>query len=203
MKNTAISRATMGRLPAYLSYLETLPHTVGTVSATTVARALELGEVQVRKDLSDVCGAGRPRVGYDVRTLTACIEDALGVHTACEAVIVGAGRLGMALLGFDGFAHFGVTIRRAFDSDPAKMAANVLPIQALTDYCALHQVQIGILTVPADAAQQSADFLVRCGIRAIWCFSPTRLNVPDTVHVRYEDLALSLAHLSQTVKNIH
>ena len=92
MSNKDIKRATIGRLPQYLRYITALPQEITTVSATGIAKALELGEVQVRKDLGAVCGAGRPRVGYDRAELTASLEDCLGGRPAA-AVIVGAGKL--------------------------------------------------------------------------------------------------------------
>ena len=101
MNTKEIKRATIGRLPQYLKYISSLPQEISTVSATGIAKALDLGEVQVRKDLGTVCGAGRPRVGYDRRELTACLEDCLGGSPAA-AVIVGKaiyeGRISMAEL---------------------------------------------------------------------------------------------------------
>ena len=199
MEQGCLSRATMGRLPGYLTYLRSLPDDTRYISAAAIARALSLGEVQVRKDLSAVCGMGKPRVGYERAVLAAAIECRLGVHTGCEAVLVGAGRLGMALLGFGGFAEYGIEIACAFDADPAKISRRVLPLSDLPSYCRLHQVQIGIITVPPDAAQETADLLVGSGIRAIWCFAPVRLELPRGVTVRYENMALSLAHLHQAI----
>lgn len=97
-----------------------MPKHIRYISATAISKALGLGEVQVRKDLSSVCGSGRPKIGYEVDTLCEALEYALGIHTECEAVIVGAGRLGMALLGFKGFAEYGITIEKAFDSNKEK-----------------------------------------------------------------------------------
>ena len=93
MNTKEIKRATIGRLPQYLRYISSLPQEITTVSATGIAKALDLGEVQVRKDLGAVCGAGRPRVGYDRAELTTCLEDCLGGRPVA-AVIVGAGKLG-------------------------------------------------------------------------------------------------------------
>lgn len=199
MEHNGIPRATMGRLPAYLSLLHSLPEDVRTVSAPAIARDLKLGEVQVRKDLAYVCKTGRPKVGYDTAVLSECIEEVLGIHCECEAVIIGAGRLGMALLGFTGFAEYGIYIRQAFDLRPDSGA--VLPLSAFSSYCSLHQVEIGILTVPPEAAQEAAELMVRSGIREIWCFAPVRLILPEGVEVQYENMALSLAHLHQKVKN--
>lgn len=198
-----LSKATIGRLPSYLEYLKSLPPQTEYISATSVARGLGLGEVQVRKDLSSVCGGGKPRVGYNVGELSDALREALGENSACEAVIVGAGKLGSALLGFSGFTDYGITICRAFDNDAAKLSAEVLPLDSLPSYCTLHQVEIGIITTPPTAAQQVADLLVRSGVRAIWCFSAVRLRVPKNVTVQYESLASSLAHLHHKVKITH
>lgn len=195
-----LSRATIGRLPVYLEYLKHLPTEIRTISATSVAKALGLGDVQVRKDLSAACGLGRPKVGYEVSELIRALEATIGEPAGCEAVIVGAGKLGMALLGFGGFSEYGLTVTHAFDLLPIDNPA-VRPVDELPSYCRLHQVEIGIITVPPSAAQSVADLLVKCGVRAIWCFAHVRLNLPQGITVQYENMALSLAHLHQKVKN--
>ena len=200
MDRNGISRATMGRLPGYLHYIHSLKESdTRYVSATAVARALCLGEVQVRKDLSAVCGSGKPKVGYAVADLCAALERALLVNAPCEAVIVGAGKLGMALLAFGGFAEYGITVARAFDTDGRKVSPSVRPMTELPDYCRDKKVEIGILAVPPEAAQEAAQSLVESGVRAVWCFAPTRLDLPAGVTVQYENLALSLAHLHHRV----
>lgn len=195
-----LSRATMGRLPGYLHYVRNLPEGTRYISATAIARDLHLGEVQVRKDLSVVCGMGKPKIGYAVSELSGALEVSLGAHRECEAVIVGAGRLGTALLGFGGFSEYGLTVTHAFDLLPNTNPA-IRPIGELPDYCRAHRVEIGVITVPPDAAQSVADLLVTSGVRALWCFAPVRLQLPPEVTVQYENLALSLAHLHQKVKN--
>jgi len=124
MEKNSIPKATLGRIPRYLNYLKELScDKVPYVSATTVAKELELGEVLVRKDLSMVSGAGRPRIGYDTKTLIGQLEDCLGYNKLTLAVLVGAGRLGRALLQYDGFRHYGVKIAAAFDSNEHALAA--------------------------------------------------------------------------------
>lgn len=199
MERNRISRATMGRLPSYLDYLRSLPHNTTFVSATSVARALSYGEVQVRKDLASVCSSGRPKVGYDAASLILALENVLGIHTLCEAVVVGAGRLGRALLGFDGFEEYGICIRAAFDIEPCANPM-VHGISELSSYCSEHNVEIGIITSPPSAAQEVADLLVASGVRAIFCFATVRLQVPSDVVVQYENIALSLAHLHQKLQ---
>ncbi len=195
-----LSRATIGRLPIYLEYLKHLQPETKTISATSIAKALNLGDVQVRKDLSAACGLGRPKIGYEVSELTRALEATIGAPAGCEAVIVGAGRLGRALLGFGGFSEYGLTVTHAFDLLPKEDPA-VRPVSELPSYCRRHQVEIGIITVPPQAAQDVANLLVESGVRAIWCFAPVRLTLPSEITVQYENLALSLAHLHQKVKS--
>ena len=107
-----LSRATLGRLPMYLRFIRRMD--TEKVSATQIAKGLGLGEVQVRKDLASVCGAGLPKVGYPVSALRRDMEKALGVSMPVSAVIVGAGKLGTALMEYDGFADYGVKIIAAF-----------------------------------------------------------------------------------------
>ena len=102
-KQTEISRATFGRIPLYLSYLRTLDHETATISATTLAGKVGLGEVQVRKDLGVISGAGRPKVGYAVRELIKALEARLGSSGNTNVVVIGAGRLGRGLLDYGGF----------------------------------------------------------------------------------------------------
>ncbi len=199
MERSRISRATMGRLPSYLEYLRSLPSGVMNVSSTAIARGLHYGEVQVRKDLAAVCGFGRPKVGYDAELLILALENVLGIHTLCEAVVVGAGRLGQALLGFDGFEEYGISIRAAFDAEPCDNPM-VHDISSLPTYCSEHNVEIGIITAPSEAAQSVADLLISCGVRAIFSFATVRLQVPSNVTVQYENIALSLAHLHQRLQ---
>ena len=195
MEPAAIPRATLGRLPMYLHYIRASVREKN-VSAAAIARGLGLGEVQVRKDLSLICKEGRPRVGYTTEILLEALENVLGVRTGLSAVIVGAGKLGRALMRYDGFSIYGLEIAGAFDLDP--VPPEVLPMEELSSFCTANGVHIGILTVPAEAAQRVCDEMVRSGITAIWNFAPVTLNVPAGVTVRQEDLALSLAHLVQS-----
>ncbi len=187
------------RLPIYASCLEKMiDNGITAVSSASIAHELGLGEVQVRKELSLVSGRGKPRVGYDAKKLLADIRRFLGEDEPVEAVIVGAGRLGCALLGYSGFEEFGVRISCAFDiSDAADSVGGkmVYNISRLTEYCKQHSVEIGIITVPAENAQAVCDRLIEAGVRGIWNFTPTTLNVPDSIAVVNEKLAVSLSQL--------
>jgi redox-sensing transcriptional repressor len=116
MDKSAVSKATLGRLPEYLRMLKNIsPETVPYISATTIAKKLNLGEVQVRKDFASVSGAGKPKLGYSTFELTERIEECLGCNKLTPAVLVGAGKLGRALLHFNEFEKYGVKIVAAFD----------------------------------------------------------------------------------------
>jgi redox-sensing transcriptional repressor len=190
------------RLPAYLQLLRVLQaegHEV--VSGTVLASVHHLEPVIVRKDLAITGIVGRPRIGFRVSDLITAIERFLGWDSLTKAVLVGVGNLGTALLGYRGFANFGLQIVAAFDRDPRKIGTwvqghRVQPVDKLIAYARRGDVVLGVLTVPADAAQEAADLMVRAGIKGIWNFTPVKLQVPDHVVAQKEDLAEGLAVLS-------
>lgn len=206
IKQANVMRATLGRLPAYLQYLKSLDISENeNISATVIAKALGLGEVQVRKDLNSVSGAGRPKLGYKTNSLIKRLEDVLGRKSVTKAVIVGAGKLGTALFEYNGFSNYGLEVVAAFDNNPKIIGEsisgkNILDLTQLEQYCSAEDVKIGIITVPADAAQGICDRMTNCGITAIWNFAPCQLNVPEGITLQCENLALSLAHLKSQMK---
>ncbi len=204
----AIPKATLGRIPIYIQYLRGLPEEGNaTISATKIARGLALGEVQVRKDLALICGCGRPKIGYDRTQLLLDLERHMGYDGFTNAVLIGAGKLGRALLAYPGFEEFGIRILAGFDcNETAIQISNnksVLSIKDIESFCAKHNVKIGIITVGQGSAQEVCDKLVNCGVQAIWNFAPCALTVPDGVLLKQENLALSLAHLNSQFKNIN
>ena len=207
MENRSLPKATLARIPIYIRYLKELPADSGsTISATKIARGVLLGEVQVRKDLALISGRGKPRVGYERDKLIGDLESCLGSESLTSAVLIGAGKLGQALLDYDGFEEFGVKIVAGFDCNEKTIqiskSKSVLPINEIKAYCANDNVKIGIITVGQGSAQQVCDTLVACGIKAIWNFAPCRLSVPSDIILKQENLALSLAHLNSQIKNI-
>jgi redox-sensing transcriptional repressor len=170
------------------------------ISATALANALGMGEVQVRKDLAMVSDGGRPKVGYLREGLIDDIEQFLGYDNTTDAVLIGAGKLGQALLDYTGFEEYGVRILAAFDQCPAREQTDagkpILSMNQLKDFCAAHKVRMGIITVPAAHAQGVCDQLIASGIRAIWNFAPTHLDVAPNIVVQNENMATSLAVLS-------
>jgi len=198
---STLSKATLGRLPLYLQFIRTM--NTEKVSATQIAKGLGLGEVQVRKDLASVCAAGMPKVGYPVQALRQDMEKALKTDVPISAVIVGAGKLGSALMEYDGFGDYGVEIAAAFDcrapSDSfSRGRVPVYPMGQLAPFCASHHIQEGILTVPAASAQSAADEMTAAGLKAILNFAPYPIRVPSGVTVVQENIALSLAYLHMT-----
>ena len=202
MNGYSIPKATLGRLPKYLEYLQALPKTRNTISATAIAKSLSLGDVQVRKDLAAVCGAGKPKIGYETDKLINDIESHLGYERLTNAVLVGAGKLGRALLDYDGFENFGVKIIAGFDCNETALkngAKDILPIRDMGAYCREHGVKLGIITVGQGSAQDVCDKLVESGIEAIWNFAPITLKAPSGILLRHENLALSLAYLNNQI----
>ena len=207
MERPVMSKATLGRLPRYLQFLKELPaDTTPYISAAAIARALHLGEVQVRKDLGSVSGRGKPRIGYAREDLIHSLEECLGCGRMTSAVLVGAGKLGKALLEYDEFERYGVRIAAAFDCGtvPIRLsnAIEILPMREFESFCRKERIQIGIITVGSGSAQEVCDQMVRSGIAAIWNFAPCSLRVPEGILLRQENLALSLAHLNNQLCSV-
>ena len=196
-----ISKAVLKRLPGYLAYLKSLPETAPpNISATALANALGMGEVQVRKDLAMVSDGGRPKIGYQREGLIDDIEQFLGYDNTTDAVLIGAGKLGQALMGYKGFDEYGLNILAAFDAKPkathSEEGKPIYDVAKLESFCRSHKVLMGIITVPADSAQHVADQLIAGGIKGIWNFAPIHLDVPAGILVQNENMATSLAVLS-------
>ena len=201
MERKEISKSVLKRLPGYLSYLKSLPEGSATyISATALANALGMGEVQARKDLAMVSDGGRPKIGYLRERLIEDISQFLGYDNTTDAILVGAGKLGQALLGYSGFEAYGLNILAAFDAAPMGNVTDdgkpIYPISYLEEFCRTHNVLMGIITVPAKYAQEVCERLIENGIKAVWNFAPVHLDVPDNILVQNENMATSLAVLS-------
>ena len=207
MTEATVSKQTLMRLPVYLTYLKSLPRDGPPhVSSTTIAEDLGQSAIQVRKDLAAVCSGGKPKIGYVREELIDAIERFLGYHNVDSAILVGAGKLGKALLSYQGFAQYGLNIVAAFDTDERLIGQEVggkpvFPLAKLPHLCDRLQAHIGIITVPAGQAQAVCDRLVSSGIRAIWNFAPVHLTVPPGILVQNENMAASLAVLSKHLAN--
>lgn len=201
-----VSSQTLQRLPQYLNHLKSLPrNAAANISATVIAEALGMNDVQVRKDLAMISDGGRPKIGYIREDLISDIEQFLGYSDSDTAVIAGAGYLGRALLSYGGFADYGLDIVAAFDTDENVVGTQVggkevLSAEKMPGLCRRMKIRIGIIAVPATQAQSVCDTLVAGGVAAIWNFAPVHLNVPVGVLVRNENMACSLAMLSQHLR---
>lgn len=201
MEEKKVSKSVLKRLPGYLAYLKGMPEDAPPhISATSLANALGMGEVQVRKDLAIVSDGGRPKIGYLRESLITDIEQFLGYDNTTDAVLIGAGKLGLALMGYSGFEEYGLNIHAAFDINPTMDKTEdgqpIYPMTKLEHFCKVHKVLMGIITVPAEHAQEAADRLIACGVMAIWNFAPVHLDVPAHILVQNENMATSLAVLS-------
>ena len=178
METVKISKKLLKRLPIYLAHLKSLPENTN-VSATSIAKALELGDVQVRKDLAKVSEAGRRRTGRSREQLIRDIEEYLDFASETGTIIVGAGKLGRALLDYTGFEDSGLNVMAGFDILPcAECSENgkpIYPMSRLESFCRHYDVHIAVITVPSEKAQSVCDSLVACGITAIWNFAPIHL----------------------------
>lgn len=196
-----VPKPVLERMPQYLSYLKNRFTEPGArISATAIAKDLGLHPVQVRKDLAYVSD-GKPRTGFLVSDLVAGIENYLGYGNVKEAVLVGAGHLGQALLAYEGFGNYGLNIRAAFDADPTLDGTTIhgKPVYSMADFEAKVRelkARIGIITVPSRAAQAVCDRMVAAGISAIWNFAPVYVEVPREIILQNENMATSLALLS-------
>ena len=208
MCSSSVTKATLGRIPLYLKFLKELPSDCFKyISATHIARELDLGEVQVRKDLNAISGAGKPKLGYVTEELIQKLEDCLGYNRVTSAVLVGAGKLGKALIDYDGFEKFGVKIVAAFDNNETVLSLDgrveIHPIHQFKQFCKEKNIKLGIITVGEGSAQTVCNQMTESGITAIWNFAPCKLNVPEGTLVQNENLALSLAHLNNQLSNIN
>lgn len=203
MSEQEISKATIGRMPLYLRFLQE-ENLKGEkyISSAVIAQNIPVSAVLVRKDLALVSSQpGKPRLGFEVMRLISDIEKFLGYDNLSDAVIVGAGGLGKAFLGYEGFKNNGLNVVAAFDVDPRvvgeKIAGKTIcPLEDFAGFVKERKINIGIITVPKAAAQETLDMMARAGIKAVWNFAPASLRIPRGVIVKNEDLSASLALLA-------
>lgn len=199
-----LSRATAERLSHYLRCATN--HPAGSpLSSSRLAAEVGVSDAQVRRDLAALGHLGQRGVGYDARELAGAIRTALGIDRQWPAVLVGVGNLGRALLKYQGFRAQGFEIVGLFDGDPAKVGTvveglTVEPVSALTERCAELRAEIGVLTVPGEAAHAVAEALVAANVRGILNFAPVVLKLPSRVRLVTVDLAIQLEQLAFQVQ---
>ncbi|HPN37943.1 MAG TPA: redox-sensing transcriptional repressor Rex [Melioribacteraceae bacterium] len=193
---------TIRRYPKYLRVLWDLA-ALGreVVSSEKIANELNLDPIMVRKDLAFTGVIGKPKIGFSIIELIKGIEKLIKHNDKTNVIIIGAGSLGSALLGYKGFEQHGFNIIAAFDNDPVKIGSiihnkPVLPLEDIYKIALLTDDDIGVLCVPEHVAQQTTDILIKAGIKAIWNFTHCELKVPEYLTVLNEDLASSLVVLA-------
>ncbi|MBE6402106.1 MAG: redox-sensing transcriptional repressor Rex [Lentisphaeria bacterium] len=190
------------RLPSYLHELKLLrDQQQQMVSTTYLAQKLGLEPIIVRKDLELASSTGSPGVGYSVQSLIDGIENFLGWNNETPVVLIGVGNLGTALLGYRGFAEYRFNIIAAFDNDPEKVGSSVhgkpvYHVDYLHDFARNMQIEIAILSVPCEYAQKAAENIANAGLKAIWNFTNTTLNLPPDIVQQRVNMAGDLAELS-------
>lgn len=200
------SLPTIKRLPSYLHVIENAQREGRQfISGTVIAEELELEPIQVRKDLAITGIVGKPRIGFPVQELVDAIYSFLHWDHHHHAVIVGAGSLATALMGYPEFPRRGLSIEAAFDTDPAKVGQviNGKPVYHLDELQARVEekaASIAILTVPSGVAQEVAERVITSGITAIWNFTNVKLKVPAGIMVQKEDLSSGYAVLSVKIR---
>ena len=192
-----ISVVTLGRLPKYLRILKKMQlENINNVSSTSIAKELGFNPIQVRKDLACVSKTdGKPGVVFVVKDLINDIEELLNINSSKDIIVIGAGRLGQALMNYSGFENK-VNVVRAFDIDNKKCDnKKIFSIKGLKTYVKKNNINIAIITVPKESAQSVCDMLIDCGVKVIWNFAPINLKVPKDIKIKNEDLSASLAVL--------
>jgi len=204
-----VSLTAFNRMPLYVRGLRALKaQGCQTVSSVALAEAVSLNPSVVKKDLSCVIvNEGKPKIGYVIDDLIEDIENFLGYHNTKDAILVGVGKLGQALMGYQGFEKYGLHIIAGFDVDEAIIGRDihgkkVMAMDKLKSAIEASNIKIAILTLPQDQAQEAVNLLVQGGIRAIWNFTPAHIRAPDSVVIKNEDMAASLAILSQQLQQI-
>lgn len=207
MEAKEISKAVIKRLPRYYRYLgELMEEGIDRISSSELSTRMKVTASQIRQDLNNFGGFGQQGYGYNVTYLHSEIGKILGLDTNHNVVIIGAGNLGQALANYVKFEKRGFMIKGIFDINPelegcAIRNMKVQMMDKLPDFIRENNIEIASLTIPKTQAPAVAEVLVDCGIKAIWNFAHTDLNLPDDVIVENVHLSESLMRLSYNISN--
>lgn len=209
-KSIIIMKSTLSRLPLYYCFLkEKINEGEQYISSSVIAESLKLNAILVRKDLAGVCSVpGKPRLGFEIEKLMIDIEEHLGYNNVNESVLIGVGRLGRTLLSYEGFMNYGLNIVAGFDVDEDLIGLKIggkpiLSMSKLESMIERLNIRTAIIAVSKEHAQAISDKLVSFGIKAIWNFAPTHIDLPEGVIIKNENLAASLAALTKELsKNL-
>ena len=197
-----ISQATIDRLPLYFRTLQlAADEQLQIISSDELGRRLDITPEQIRKDLATFGQFGRKGIGYDVHELKENIGKILGLPNRWRLAIVGVGHLGGALANYVNFSSLGFSVVALLDKNKSLVGTRVNGLTVndaskMKRVVAANEVDIGVITVPAEEAQGVADALIAAGVRGIWNFAPTKLNVPSAIPLVNEDLSIGLSTLS-------
>ncbi len=210
MKFLKIPEATIKRLSVYARYLSNMnAQDRRVISSAELAEECGMNAAQIRKDLAYFGEFGVRGVGYYVKDLLFDIRKILGLDKTWRVALVGVGRLGEALLSYGNFVKQGYHFVAVFDADPAKVGRSlgrgleVLPMSELGPTVAERDIEIGIITAPAAAAQEVTDRLVAAGVRGILNFAPVRISVPEGLIVKHVDLTQEFDNLAYLMVTRH
>ena len=200
MENKQISQNVIQRLPKYYRYLKELcDNQVLRVSSKTISDALHITASQVRQDLSHFGGFGQTGIGYDTEHLKTRIQEILGLNVKHNAIIIGGGRIGQALLSYQGFSDENVFIKAVFDVTTEHLSSvsgvEVKLISELEDYLSKNPTDIAIISVQKQHAETMAKRVIKLGVKAIWNFAPTDLYFGSSVAVENINMSESLMRL--------
>jgi redox-sensing transcriptional repressor len=202
MKESSIPKSVILRLPLYLRHLEELNQRgIPTVSSQVLGDELDLNPAQIRKDLAFFGDFGRKGIGYNVSFLTQNIQHILRLDEPWDVALAGVGRLGMALCDYSKSRHRALTITHAFDANEEKVGmvvgdVTILSASTMSSVLREYNIRIGVIAVPATAAQEVCDEMVGAGVTALLNFAPVLLKVPKHVHIRSADFTSELQSLA-------
>ena len=205
MEEREISRAVIRRLPRYYRYLgELLENGVDRLSTQELRNQKKVTASQIRQDLNNFGGFGQQGYGYNVKYLYTEIGKILGLEEDHNIIIIGAGNLGQALANYAAFENRGFILKGIFDVNPRLQGVSIrgVPIRMMDDlktFVQNNEIDIAVLTIPKEKAIEVANMLVENGVRAIWNFAHTDLNLPDNVVVENVHLSESLMQLSYNI----
>ena len=200
-----ISQAVIRRLPRYYRYLgELLENGVERISSNDLSKRMKVTASQIRQDLNNFGGFGQQGYGYNVKYLYTEIGKILGLEEDHNIIIIGAGNLGQALANYTAFEKRGFILKGIFDVNPRLQGVSIrgVPVRMMDElktFIQNNDVEIGVLTIPKEKAIEVANLLVDNGVRAIWNFAHTDLNLPDNVIVENVHLSESLMQLSYNI----
>ncbi len=202
-----LSAPTLRRLPRYYRIIcEYFDRGEKYIRSCEIAHKLDVDETQVRKDIAAINYSGKPKIGFNTGEFKTHLEKFLNLTEAKKAFLIGVGNLGLALAKYNGFSNYGLDIVALFDNDPQKIGLKigdkeVFHVCQLPEKIRQEAIKIVVLAIPGEQAQKMTDLAIKCGIKAIWNFAPTNIEVPKEVIVSNQDLAADFVVLSMKLND--